>query len=583
MPRKLKERKVHLKWDPSVLQTAMESVISGDVSLRGASELFKIPLSTLHDRVRKEKDRQLGLNTPPIAKIGHPTVLSLEIENSLVDRLLALERKGLGLTALQVRRAAYDIAESTGIVHPWNPDNKVAGIDWFRAFLKRHRNISLRKPEGLSRARAAGLNEKEVKNYFSNLRTVMSDFELFDKPQYLYNVDESGIPLNNRPLKIVSEKGKREVVCLTNVERGENVTVVACFSASGSYIPPMIIFKGARKKQEFTDGLPACSVVEMSDSGYINEELFLKWLEHFNKFKIPGRVLLIMDNHGSHTSLQALEFCQRNQIELLGLPPHSTHVLQPLDRTFFKSLKANYHRKATEWMQRNPTQTLSKVRFNPIFCEAFNTAATVACAVKGFACTGIMPFSEDIVPLEKLSPAVLFETASPEDIHCNFGPSRSNEEKHDNPKIIEPPNFGAIGSETPSTVPNSTNCKTSPEIVHQILPTPEKQKKLLRKRKCLSSVHLTSPQHIADLRAKKKLFKDSSNKKTSECKGKKERKVSLSSPSKEDECGFCFRNYYSVESVLKGDWIRCQNCNLWYHEECVGAKGKKQFICGKCK
>lgn len=36
------------------------------------------------------------------------------------------------------------------------------------------------------------------------------------------NVDESGFPLNNSTPQIISEKRIREVVSLTNVERGEN-------------------------------------------------------------------------------------------------------------------------------------------------------------------------------------------------------------------------------------------------------------------------------------------------------------------------------------------------------------------------
>jgi hypothetical protein len=80
-------------------------------------------------------------------------------------------------------------------------------------------------------------------------------------------MDESDFPLNNRPQETVSAEGKREVVYLTNVERGENVTVVACINASGTHVPPMIIFKGIRTSPKFQDGLPPGSVVEMSIQG----------------------------------------------------------------------------------------------------------------------------------------------------------------------------------------------------------------------------------------------------------------------------------------------------------------------------
>jgi hypothetical protein len=88
---------------------------------------------------------------------------------------------------------------------------------------------------------------------------------------------------------------------LTDVERGESVSIVACFNAAGTCVPPIIIFKGIKSLQ-LQDGLFPGSVVGLSDSGCMNEDLFLDWLKHFLKFKSEGKVLLILDNHGSHTS-----------------------------------------------------------------------------------------------------------------------------------------------------------------------------------------------------------------------------------------------------------------------------------------
>lgn len=53
------------------------------------------------------------------------------------------------------------------------------------------------------------------------------------------------------------------------------MTVVACCSGSGQYVPPYVIMKGKRKKDEYADGLPPGSKLSLSDSGYINTELFL--------------------------------------------------------------------------------------------------------------------------------------------------------------------------------------------------------------------------------------------------------------------------------------------------------------------
>lgn len=48
------------------------------------------------------------------------------------------------------------------------------------------------------------------------------------------------------------------------------------------YVPPMIIFKWVRMSNELKVGAPPPgSIVDFSESGYINAELFVKWLRHF--------------------------------------------------------------------------------------------------------------------------------------------------------------------------------------------------------------------------------------------------------------------------------------------------------------
>ncbi|KAJ8881853.1 hypothetical protein PR048_018339 [Dryococelus australis] len=157
-----------------------------------------------------------------------------------------------------------------------------------------------------------------------------------------------------------------------------------CDIEHGSYIPPLAIFKGMRQRSKFTDNLPNGSVVCMSESGYINEEIFLKFLEHFQDHSVPGRLLLISDGHSSRAALSALLYCQTNDIEMLCLPPHTTHVLQPLDRCVFKALRSNYHRDATSFVHRHPGSNITKIQFNVLFNEAWKATAAVGLAVNGF-------------------------------------------------------------------------------------------------------------------------------------------------------------------------------------------------------
>jgi hypothetical protein len=54
------------------------------------------------------------------------------------------------------------------------------------------------------------------------------------------------------------------------------VTALACCGASSVFILPFVIFKGVRFRDIYKQDLPAGSEVPITDSGYINEDIFLQ-------------------------------------------------------------------------------------------------------------------------------------------------------------------------------------------------------------------------------------------------------------------------------------------------------------------
>ena len=52
--------------------------------------------------------------------------------------------------------------------------------------------------------------------------------------------------------------------------------------------------------------------------------------------------VLVVDGHNSHFSMEFLQFCSHNQIELFYLPLYRTHILQPLDIALFGPLQKCY-------------------------------------------------------------------------------------------------------------------------------------------------------------------------------------------------------------------------------------------------
>lgn len=55
-------------------------------------------------------------------------------------------------------------------------------------------------------------------------------------------------------------------------------------------------------------------------------------------------ILLIMDGHKTHLTPNVLSFCSKNSIHVFPLPPHTSHVVQPLDVGVFNSYKSSFRR-----------------------------------------------------------------------------------------------------------------------------------------------------------------------------------------------------------------------------------------------
>ncbi|CAH1974021.1 unnamed protein product [Acanthoscelides obtectus] len=248
---------------------------------------------------------------------------------------MKLQNKFYGISSVELRRLVFEYAEKNCIPHQFNKSAKLAGQDWFNGFLKRNLRISIRKPEATSMSRITAFN-KEVDLFFYNHNCEMDKYEF--TASRIYNFDETGISTVQKPGKILGPKGIKQVGAATSWERGKNITVSCIMSAAGEYIPPMFIFPRQRMSHNLAKRGPPNAIYHCSHNGWITEELFVTWLHHFIFHAKPTKeqpVLLVMDNHKTHTTLTAYNVCKEYGIIVVTLQPHSSHHLQPLDITLF--------------------------------------------------------------------------------------------------------------------------------------------------------------------------------------------------------------------------------------------------------
>lgn len=133
---------------------------------------------------------------------------------------------------------AFDYAEANHISHRFNKSTKLEGPDWLELFMKRHPNISLRKPEAISLSRVSSFNESNIKHFFENLNDCLNKYKLHDKANKIYYVDETGMTTVQKPSKILGPKGQKQIGSMVSWERGKNVTTICCMNAVGSFVPP---------------------------------------------------------------------------------------------------------------------------------------------------------------------------------------------------------------------------------------------------------------------------------------------------------------------------------------------------------
>jgi hypothetical protein len=381
-------------YSKEVLQQAISAVKNG-MALKTASNEFGIPRTTL---------RHHSGNAPP-KNVGGQTVLSKELEQRLYDRVLYMCDRGFPCTIDDLRRICYLYSKQlyrrkqlNTIPCSWHEDKR-ATYEWYYGFKKRFPTLSLRVAENLSAARAEAFNSQRVNTFYLDSLTLLKETGLQDFPNLIYNCDETGLPsVPNSGSKVLAKKGTRCVQKIQAGERGTLTTLIPCANAIGDFIPPFLIFKGGVAPNH--DDYPPGTKIYTSKSGYIDNHIFSEFLSHFqeHRVKIGGKkCILFLDGHSCHLSVQALEYAMANEIELVCLPPHSSHRLQPMDTHFNAPLKKLWSKEVSAYLAKNELTILTKYNFSEVFNNVWpSMSSRRGLLVDAFAYCGLYPMKNPI-------------------------------------------------------------------------------------------------------------------------------------------------------------------------------------------
>ncbi|CAG2228438.1 unnamed protein product [Mytilus edulis] len=102
--------------------------------------------------------------------------------------------------------------------------------------------------------------------------------------------------------------------------------------------------------------------------------------------------------------MDIIETARNSDVHLFVLPPHSSHMLQPLDVSVFSPFKKSLNSEFHKQMHENPNSVITREQLPGFINTAYNSSMTVSNIMSGFRKTGIFPYNPEVV-LQKPKPA----------------------------------------------------------------------------------------------------------------------------------------------------------------------------------
>ena len=451
----------------------------------------------------------------PENKPGHPTALSAEEENTLLEVINQLTEWKFPLSSMDIRLLVQTYLNGKGKKTIFV--NNLPGPDWMKLFQSRH-NLTGRISDNVKPSKVE-ISHDDINRYFDNLYEVIDGVE----PQNLWNYDETNVIDNPGAKKCIVRRGLRRLERKI-VSSKQAISVMFCGNAAGQFLPPMTVYKSKNLYAEWTRNGSQSALYDHSLSGWFDASLFEKWFFglFLNAVKdTPGTKIMLGDNLASHFSERVLKACEENNIKFVSLLPNAKHLLQPLDVSVFGPGKRMWRQILAEWRKESHSKNSIPKNVFPLLLKRLcnGLCKKQENLVAGFKACRIFPKDRDQV-LKRLPPA---NTQPVQEVLGNavanmleeYVSPRQKSSRKRGPKITP----GAAVSSRDITNMNSS------------------RQSRVRKRK-------SAAEFIDD-----------------------------SSDDEEEVCAICHLLDPPHSRRRDVDWEGCDNCDLWYHKICLSNNG----------
>ena len=228
--------------------------------------------------------------------------------------------------------------------------------------------------------------------------------EIFNDPARVYNSDESNIQLCPKTGKVLGIKGHKNIYEVAPGPEKSTLTFLGTFNARGDIVCPAIIYPYVRMPKDIIDNVPDNFFIGQSESGWMKSETFFEfiangfvpWLSINN---ITKPVILFVDGHKTHLTMQLSKYCDENGVVLYLLPPNTTHILQPADVGVFVPMKDMWRKQVHRFQRQNVNEPIRRKDVAPMLKEVLDQ---ISVPTNAFRATGLYPLNPDDVDYSKI-------------------------------------------------------------------------------------------------------------------------------------------------------------------------------------
>ncbi|KAJ6086156.1 hypothetical protein N7486_010669 [Penicillium sp. IBT 16267x] len=285
--------------------------------------------------------------------------------------------------------ASYHIDDST--------KPPTIGGHWLQRFLRRHPEYLSRRQRAMDIERKKCLDKQVAKDWFDSYQETIAQYGI--TADDIWNFDETGFNIGvGRDQWIITREPKRQISGGFSTNR-EYATVIEAVSATGSTIAPVVILSAKLLLLRWFE-IVGDERIAVTETGYLNNVLALQWIQLFNKLTKDSAKgthrMLLCDQFGSHLTYEFVKYCEDHNIILFFLPPHSSHLLQPLDVGVFSAYK-HWH---SEWVYDATVSGYEKITkddFLSAIAQIRQKTFKPSTIKLGFRLTGLWPINPSLI------------------------------------------------------------------------------------------------------------------------------------------------------------------------------------------